>query len=110
MNALLLTNEATRNVIAGKLSCLENLLWEWVTIQERSIRIWKGKDALWWYGERTALSAFAGSNWRSWGLVLEEYSTQKLSPEDMARSKKESCASSSAVNTSASKPNPAGLD
>jgi hypothetical protein len=92
MNALLLTNEGTRNVVAGKLPCLEDLLWEWVTIQERSIRIWKGEDALWWYGERTALGAFAGSIWRSGGFVLEEYSTQKLSPEGRARSKKESCA------------------
>jgi hypothetical protein len=66
-----------REVHAGPLPPLEDLLWEWVTIQERSIRLWRGKDASWWYNERASLGGFAGAVWRVGGLVLEEYSTEK---------------------------------
>lgn len=70
----------TREVLIGprKLRVLEDLLWEWVAIQERSIRMWKGADALWWYNERVSVGGFAGAVWRSGGIVLEEYSTDKL--------------------------------
>jgi hypothetical protein len=83
--------EDTKDVLAEKLPLLEDLLWEWVAIQERSIRIWKGKDALWWYGERTTLGAFAGAIWRSGGFVLEEYSTEKLLPNRDSRGNRERC-------------------
>lgn len=64
--------------MAKPLPHLEDLLWEWLTVQERSLRLWK-EDALWWYGERASVGAFAGAVWRSGGMVLEEYSTKKQS-------------------------------
>jgi len=72
------TRDSREVVIPGKLRFLEDLLWEWVAIQERSIRIWKGKDALWWYNERVSVGGFAGAIWKSGGIVLEEYSTEKF--------------------------------
>ena len=67
-----------REVLAAPLPFLEDLLWEWVTIQERFLRLSNGTDALWWYNERTSLGALAGAVWRAGGVVLEEYSTEKL--------------------------------
>lgn len=67
----------SREISLENLPSFEDLLWEWIAVQERSIRLWKGKDALWWYGERSSLGGFAGAVWRSGGLVLEEYSTEK---------------------------------
>jgi hypothetical protein len=58
-----------REVIAGPLPFLEDLLWEWVTIQERFLRLSNGTDALWWYNERTSLGALAGAVWRAGGVV-----------------------------------------
>jgi hypothetical protein len=50
MKAQSSTNEATqgdqRGVAVGKYPLFEDLLWEWVAIQERSIHIWKGEEAL----------------------------------------------------------------
>lgn len=71
-------------LIPSELRFLEDLLWEWVAIQERSIRIWKGSDALWWYNERVSVGGFAGAIWRSGGIVLEEYSTDKLGSDGAA--------------------------
>jgi hypothetical protein len=68
-----------REVIAEPLPFLEDLLWEWITVQERYVRLSKGKDALWWYNERSSLGALAGAVWRAGGVVLEEYSTEKVS-------------------------------
>jgi len=65
-------------LVPRKLQYLEDVLWEWVAIQERSIRMWKKQDALWWYNERVSVGGFAGAVWRSGGIVLEEYSTDKL--------------------------------
>jgi hypothetical protein len=75
----------TREVHVGPLWFLEDLLWEWIAVQERSIRLWEQKDALWWYGERTSLGGFAGAVWRSGGFVLEEYSTEKMRELGKAR-------------------------
>jgi len=71
-------------LVPNNLSFLEDILWEWVAIQERSIRMWKGKDALWWYNERVSVGGFAGAIWRSGGIVLEEYSTDKLDADGAA--------------------------
>src|SRR6266436_4286385 len=65
-------------LVPRKLQYLEDVLWEWVAIQERSIRMWKKQDALWWYNERVSVGGFAGAVWRSGGIVLEEYSTEKF--------------------------------
>jgi hypothetical protein len=68
-----------RGIEVGPLPTLEDLLWEWVAVQERSIRLSEGEDALWWHGERPSLGGFAGAIWRSGGFVLEEFSIEKLS-------------------------------
>src|SRR5882672_2253447 len=84
MKKLSITNEEVPQsirevlIVPKKLRFLEDLLWEWVSIQERSIRMWKGEDALWWYNERVSVGGFAGAVWRSGGIVLEEYSTKKF--------------------------------
>lgn len=59
------------------LEILEDVLWEWIAVQERSARFWEWKDAPWWYNECASLSMFAGAVWRSGGIALEEYSTEK---------------------------------
>ena len=68
-----------KDVCAGPLSDLEDLLWEWVTLQERTARLWGWKEPLWWCSERASLGGFAGAVWRVGGIVLEEYPTEKLS-------------------------------
>ncbi len=73
------TQTDIKEVRAGPLSSLEDLLWEWVTLQERTARLWGWKDPLWWSGERASLGGFAGAIWRVGGIVLEEYPTQKVS-------------------------------
>jgi hypothetical protein len=70
-----------RGIEVGQLPTLEDLLWEWVAVQERSIRLSQGEDALWWHGERPSLGGFAGAIWRSGGFVLEEFGVEKLSAE-----------------------------
>jgi hypothetical protein len=73
------TRNDIREVHAGSLPVLEDLLWEWVTLQERTARLWGWKDPLWWCSERASLGGFAGAVWRVGGIVLEEYPTDKLS-------------------------------
>jgi hypothetical protein len=72
---------------AAKLAFLEDILWEWVGIQERSIRLYEN-DCAWWYGERASMGAFAGAVWRAGGYVLEKYSTEKLRPKTRLRTGK----------------------
>jgi hypothetical protein len=62
---------------------LEDVLWEWIAIQERSIRLWNGKDALWWHNERVCVGGLAGAVWRSGGVVLEEYAADKFGRDGM---------------------------
>jgi hypothetical protein len=66
-----------RGVSSGHLPKLEDVLWEWVALQERFARLENWKDVPWWYNERASLSGFAGAVWRAGGLVLEEYITEK---------------------------------
>jgi hypothetical protein len=75
---LLSASVDSRGIEPKKLPQFEDLLWEWISIQERSIRLTRGEDAMWWYGERACLGGFSGAVWRSGGFVLEEYSTEKL--------------------------------
>src|SRR6266545_7737579 len=69
-------------VQAGRLSVLEETLWEWTIAQERSSRLWGWDDVPWWYGERASLSVLAGSIWRTGGIALEEYSVRKARRRD----------------------------
>jgi hypothetical protein len=69
-------------VRAGRLSVLEETLWEWTIAQERSSRLWGWDDVPWWYGERASLSVLAGAIWRTGGIALEEYTVDKSHRRD----------------------------
>jgi hypothetical protein len=61
-----------------RLHPLEELLWEWVAVVERTARLWTEEaDAAWVYNERASLSIFAGAVWRVGGVAFEEFSMTK---------------------------------
>jgi hypothetical protein len=74
-----------REVLCPKsVKFMEDMLWDWVNIQERSVRIWND-DPLWWYNERASAGALAGAIWRAGGVAIEEYITQKRSRRKVGR-------------------------
>jgi hypothetical protein len=65
---------------------LDDVLWEWIALVERSVRMWSGEDVPWWYGERTSISTLAGAVWRAGGIAIEEFpSTKRETRERSAR-------------------------
>jgi hypothetical protein len=57
---------------------LEELLWEWISVVERTVRRWPDDDdAAWMYNERASISIFGGAVWRMGGVVFEEFVTDK---------------------------------
>jgi hypothetical protein len=80
------TTSDFREVSAGPLPFLEDLLWEWIALHERTARHWLFKDCLWWVNERASIGALAGAVWRVGGVAIEEYTTQKLARDESSRS------------------------
>lgn len=67
-----------RGVDVQTLPDLEDVLWEWVHVTERFVRLNReNKDLPWWYKERASLSVFAGAVWRVGGVALEEATATK---------------------------------
>jgi hypothetical protein len=53
-----------KDVIAKKLPILADVLWEWLGVMDRYVRL-SGGDLPWWYNERASISVFAGAVWRT---------------------------------------------
>ena len=73
--------DVARHVISGELQVLNDVLWEWVHLQERYCRLLSRTDVPWWYGERASLGNLAGAVWRTGGITLTEYPTDKEAKE-----------------------------
>ena len=62
---------------AGALRSLKPILNMWVDLSGQEKWFFE-EDATWWNNERATLSIFAGAVWRSGGLVMEEFATEKI--------------------------------
>jgi hypothetical protein len=60
----------------GALKSLKPVLNEWRDLTALENWFFE-QDATWWNKERATLSVFAGAIWRSGGLALEEFATEK---------------------------------
>ena len=61
----------------GALRSLKPILNMWVDLSGQEKWFFE-EDATWWNNERATLSIFAGAVWRSGGLVMEEFATEKI--------------------------------
>lgn len=81
----MLRHPRDRHVRSREISTLEDILWEWVALTERTVRSWAPDDVPWWYNERASLSVLAGAVWRAGGTAFEEYADKKSTPGRASR-------------------------
>lgn len=74
-----------RGVVANAhLNNLRETLFEWCGVHERYCRLLPG-DAIYWYNERTNLSALAVAAWKTGFVGLEEYTMDKSHQKQVFR-------------------------
>ncbi len=67
-------------IVGGALQLFDELLWDWTSVIERTVRLWHPEDVPWWYNERASLSLFAGAIWKAGGIAFEEFSSEREAP------------------------------
>jgi hypothetical protein len=72
-------------IVGGELRDFDDLLWEWTSIIERTVRVWHPAGIPWWNTERASLSLFAGAIWKAGGIAFEEFSAERVSSPNNAR-------------------------
>ena len=60
-----------------KIKALKPILKRWIEINQEYCDAYPGKDCPYWYNERAAVSILAGAVWKSGGLALEEFNSNK---------------------------------
>lgn len=66
----------------NKSRVLEPLLNEWFKVHRDYVELANSEDSLYWYNERSNISALAGAVWRKGGFAQEEYTSSKGSSND----------------------------
>lgn len=60
-----------------KIKTLRPIFQQWIKINEEYCDTYPSEDCPYWYNERAAVSILAGAVWKSSGLALEEFSSNK---------------------------------
>ncbi|POG24522.1 hypothetical protein C2855_05475 [Aeromonas bestiarum] len=75
--AEMIKNQIEIKVNDQNIAWIRPILQQWAQLHKEFIEQEQYKDCLYWYNERANVSAFSGAVWRSGGVALEEYSSQK---------------------------------
>jgi hypothetical protein len=60
---------------------IEPVFSKWIDLNIEYMEHYKFEDCMFWYNERTNVSALAGAVWQLGGLALEEYSAEKMAKQ-----------------------------
>jgi hypothetical protein len=60
-----------------KINALRPIFQQWIEINQEYCDTYPSEDCPYWYNERAAVSILAGAVWKSGGLALEEFSSNK---------------------------------
>jgi len=74
--------EIESGVNSGNIKSLKKVFESWHEILEIYIRTSGYEDCPWWYNERATLSSLSAAIWKSNGIALEEYCTEKGKKDD----------------------------
>src|SRR6266705_1944474 len=75
-------------VDAGSLPALKPILQSWIKVQRAYADAMANEDQAWWYHERPCIGFLSAAVWKSGGVTLEEWRTDKRSKK---RSRKGRC-------------------
>lgn len=65
---------------SGKIRAFHPILNSWIETIDFYLKYHEYGDCPWWYNERATLSSFAAAVWKTGGVALEEYCTDKGKP------------------------------
>lgn len=71
------TNQFEMRIHNQQIAWIAPIIEQWGLLHKEFTEQKQYKDCLYWYNERANVSAFSGAVWRSGGVALEEYSSQK---------------------------------